>query len=65
MEDDTFVSVFSGIWGFDLPLERLGWHCVAQVEIDPHAYRERWCGRLMTDRREVEDMPMPWSEAGA
>ncbi len=31
----------------------------------PHAYRERWCGRLMTDRREVEDMPMPWSEAGA
>jgi hypothetical protein len=37
MEDDTFVSVFSGIGGFDLPLERLGWHCVAQVEIDPQA----------------------------
>jgi hypothetical protein len=43
------------VMGMGVPLERPL----------PHAYRERWCGRLMTDRREVEDMPMPWSEAGA
>lgn len=30
-----FLSLFAGIGGFDLGLERSGWECAGQVEIDP------------------------------
>lgn len=33
----TFVSLFAGIGGFDKGLERAGWECEGQVEIDEHA----------------------------
>ena len=32
-----FVSLFAGIGGFDLGLERAGHECIGQVEIDKHA----------------------------
>lgn len=32
-----FISVFAGIGGFDLGLERAGHECVGQIEIDKHA----------------------------
>lgn len=35
----TFISLFAGIGGFDLGLERAGMQCVAQVEIDDYAQR--------------------------
>lgn len=33
----TFISLFAGIGGLDLGLERSSMQCVAQVEIDPYA----------------------------
>jgi DNA (cytosine-5)-methyltransferase 1 len=35
MSEMNFISLFAGIGGFDLGLERAGMKCVAQVEIDP------------------------------
>jgi DNA (cytosine-5)-methyltransferase 1 len=38
----TFLSVFTGIGGFDLGLERSGWRCAGQIEVDP------FCTRVLT-----------------
>ncbi len=37
-----FISVFAGIGGLDLGLERAGMECVAQIEIDP------FCQKVLT-----------------
>src|SRR5437899_2090530 len=39
-----FLSLFTGIGGFDLGLERAGHECAGQVEIDP------FCRRVVTRR---------------
>jgi len=52
-----FLSLFAGIGGLDLGLERAGWECVGQVEIEPFAVavlEKHWPNvRRWSDVREV------------
>ena len=52
-----FLSLFAGIGGLDLGLERAGWQCVGQVEIDPFAtavLAKHWPNvRRWSDVREI------------
>lgn len=52
-----FLSLFSGLGGFDLGLERAGMECVGQVEIDPlcrAVLKKHWPHvKLLGDIREV------------
>jgi DNA (cytosine-5)-methyltransferase 1 len=53
-----FLSLFAGIGGFDLGLERAGMECAGQVEIEPFAIKvleKHWPDvKRMTDVRDVE-----------
>lgn len=56
-----FGSLFSGIGGFDLGLERAGWSCAWQVEIDPYkrvVLAEHW--PTVTRYEDVRDVR--WAE---
>lgn len=59
----TFISLFAGIGGIDLGLERAGMQCVAQVEIDDYANRvlaKHWPGvRRFRDVRGVGAHNLP------
>jgi len=61
----TFGSLFAGIGGFDLGLERAGMRCEWQVEIDPYAravLAKHWPGVRRHD--DVRTFPPPEGEWG-
>lgn len=59
----NFISLFSGVGGIDLGLERAGMSCVAQVEIDQHAsgvLAHHWpAATRLTDVRHVNARSVP------
>lgn len=60
-EHPTFGSLFSGIGGLDLGLERAGWECRWQVELDDYCQRvlaKHWpTVPKYRDIRDVTDLP--------
>ncbi len=62
-----FISLFSGIGGLDLGLERAGWRCVAQVENDDYALavlQRHWPGvPKWRDVRDVQPEELPEADA--
>jgi DNA (cytosine-5)-methyltransferase 1 len=63
MKPLTFLSLFSGIGGIDLGLERAGMRCVGQVEIDPYCRKvlaKHWPDvRQFSDVRELVTWMQP------
>ena len=56
----NFGSLFSGIGGIDLGLERAGMTCLWQVEIDPfcqEVLRNHWNNRIFSDVKGVTSLP--------
>ena len=52
----TFGSLFSGLGAFDLGLERAGWRCAWQYEIDPQCrrvLRHHWPDMIIYDKVET------------